>query len=94
MKRWSCRCCNLGHQHSKNTHDIRKLSDVPRSFTNQMDWNPKCNCGIQEALYAHKKGIIDLTTENERRFRYFLVHDKVEKAIKNGDKPSDISISV
>lgn len=87
---WKCEYCGISHTHRRDLHDIRSLPEIPDSFVTKMNWNPDCNCGMREALYAHNKGIIDLDDRSVRMFEHACVPEDVLDAIHRGTHPANL----
>lgn len=77
---WECKDCGLIHKHHPSSgHDIRSYINA------DLEYNPLCNCGIQESYKLYIRELLDCTKEFEKLIekesKYKLVSDNIERDI-------------
>lgn len=78
---WKCEDCGLTHKH----HPIDSGHDIRSYISTNLDYNPICNCGIQESYKLYVREILNCTKDFEKLIekesKYKLVPDNIERDI-------------
>ena len=69
-KEFTCEACEMQHGHPEGrVHDLSDLNSVDAEYLAQMEFNPTCNCGWNEALRDLENGTLSVSEDDARTIR-------------------------
>ncbi len=88
---FECPVCGLRHGHSSDKHDVRDEFAVTEEFTERMQYNPYCHCGVNELArlvnYFHAFEIQAFEDEDEDHFDIDKRRSQIQSAANSAPIP-------